>query len=123
MASCPENLAHFKGGLIACCDEAKVALGVDTHIMGRYGKESSQMAEAMARVAQKTLKADIGIGIAGIMNAGEKTANIFIAMTSGSSKRTITRTSLGDTWRMKQRAVYTALFELRKFLLEEGQCT
>jgi len=123
MASCPENLAHFKGGLIACCDEAKVALGVDTHIVERYGKESSQMAEAMARVAQKTLKADIGIGIAGIMNAGEKTANIFIAMTSGSSKRTITRTSLGDTWRMKQRAVYTALFELRKFLLEEVQCT
>lgn len=123
IASYPESLAYFKGGLIACCDEAKVALGIDTHIMERYGRESSQVAEAMAEVAQKTLKADIGIGIAGIMNIGEKTANIFIAMTSGNFKQTITRTFLGDKWRMKQRTVYAALFELRKLLLEEVQCT
>jgi len=123
IASYPESLAYFKGGLIACCDEAKVALGIDTHIMERYGKESSQVAEAMAEVAQKTLRADIGIGIAGIMNIGEKTANIFIAMTSGNFKQTITRTFLGDKWRMKQRTVYAALFELRKLLLEEVKCT
>lgn len=114
IASYPESLAYFKGGLIACCDEAKVALGIDTHIMERYGKESSQVAEAMAEVAQKTLRADIGLGIAGIMNIGEKTANIFIAMTSGNFKQTITRTFLGDKWRMKQRTVYAALFELGK---------
>jgi len=114
IASYPESLAYFKGGLIACCDEAKVALGIDTHIMERYGKESSQVAEAMAEVAQKTLRADIGIGIAGIMNIGEKTANIFIAMISGNFKQTITRTFLGDKWRMKQRTVYAALFELGK---------
>jgi nicotinamide-nucleotide amidase len=114
IASYPQSLAYFKGGLIACCDEAKVALGIDTHIMERYGKESSQVAEAMAEVAQKTLKADIGIGIAGIMNIGEKTANIFIAMISGNFKQTITRTFLGDKWRMKQRTVYAALFELGK---------
>ncbi len=114
IASYPESLAYFKGGLIACCDEAKVALGIDTHIMERYGKESSQVAEAMAEVAQKTLRADIGIGIAGIMNVGKKTANIFIAMISGNFKQTITRTFLGDKWRMKQRTVYAALFELGK---------
>ena len=114
IASYPESLAYFKGGLIACCDEAKVALGIDTHIMERYGRESSQVAEAMAEVAQKTLKADIGIGIAGLMNVGKKTANIFIAMISGNFKQTITRTFLGDKWRMKQRTVYAALFELRK---------
>lgn len=119
IASYPESLAYFKGGLIACCDEAKVALGIDAHIMERYGRESSQVAEAMAEVAQKTFRADIGIGIAGIMNIGEKTANIFIAMTSGNFKQTITRTFLGDKWRMKQRTVYAALFELRKLLLEE----
>ena len=82
--------------------------------MERYGRESSQVAEAMAEVAQKTLKADIGIGIAGLMNVGKKTANIFIAMISGNFKQTITRTFLGDKWRMKQRTVYAALFELRK---------
>lgn len=123
MASCPDNLSRFKGGLIASCDEARVALGIDTHIMRRYGKESSQVAEAMAEVAQRTLKADIGIAIAGIMSVGERTASVFIAIASGNSKRTITRTLLGDKWRMKQRAVYTALFELRKILLEEVQCT
>ncbi len=116
IASYPESLAYFKGGLIACCDEAKVALGIDTYVMERYGKESSQVAEAMAEVAQKTLKADIGIGIAGLMNVGKKTANIFIAMISGNFRQTITRTFLGDKWRMKQRTVYAALFELRKNL-------
>ena len=123
IASCPESLAHFKGGLIASCDEAELALGIDTHVMSSYGKESSQIAEAMAEVAQRTLKADIGIGVGGTMNTGEKTASVFIALVSGHSKRTISRTFLGDKWRMKQRAVYTALFELRKFLLEEAQCT
>ncbi len=122
IASCPESLAYFKGGLIACCDEAKVALGIDTHVVERYGKESSQLARAMAEVAQKTLKADIGIGISGIMNIDGKTANIFIAMTSGNFKRIITRTFLGDKWRMKQRTVYAALFELRKNLLAEIPC-
>jgi len=57
------------------------------------------------------------------MNTGEKAASVFIALASGHSKRNIARTFLGDKWRMKQRAVYTALFELRRFLLGEAQCT
>ena len=123
MASCPESVSHFKGGLVACCDEAKAALGIDTGVMRRYGGESRHVAEVMAEVAQKTLEADIGIGIAGIMNVGEKTANVFIAMIGNSCSRTVARTFLGDKWRMKQRTVYGALFELRRLLLEEVKCT
>jgi len=119
IASSLESSAYFKGGLIACCDEAKKTFGIDSRIIESFGNESSQVAEAMAEVARKNLKADIGMSIAGNMNLGKKTGNIFIGLNSGKFKRTITRDLLGNRLRVKQRAVYAALFELRKMLLEE----
>ena len=119
IASSWESSAYFKGGVVACCDEAKIALGVDPSIMERYGEESSQVAEAMAETARKNLRADIGISIAGVMNISEKMANIFIALTNDKFNQTIAHILFGNRLRMKQRAVYAALFELRKALLKE----
>jgi len=119
IANSLESSAYFKGGLIACCNEAKVAFGLDPHSIKRYGNESSQIAQAMAEVVRKNLHADIGLGIAGTMNPCEKAGNIFIGLNSDKFKRTITRNFPGNRLRIKQRAVYAALFELRKILIEE----
>jgi nicotinamide-nucleotide amidase len=119
IASGSESCTYFKGGLLACCDEAKVACGVDTSIMEQYGGESSQVAEAMAKTARRNLKADIGIGIGGNMNPDKNSGDVFIGLSSDKFEQTFSHTLFGNRSRMKQRAVYAALFDLRKMLLEE----
>ncbi|MGB5926120.1 MAG: competence/damage-inducible protein A [Dehalococcoidia bacterium] len=123
IASSRESCTYFKGGLLACCDEAKMACGVDAAIMDGYGKESIQVAEAMAETARRNLKADIGIGVGGNINSDDNSGEAYIGLSSGESKQTFTHRLRGNRSRMKQRAVYAALFDLRKMLLEEVQCT
>ncbi len=108
IASSPECLSHFRGGLVVCSEEARTAFGLDSQLMG------SQLAEAMAEVARHKLGADVGIGTAG------EGGNIFIGLDSTRFKRSITRSYLGDRLRTKQRAVNATLFELRRTLLEEA---
>jgi len=119
VATCLESSTRFKGGWVACSDEAKTAFGIQPYIIERYGTESSEVAEAMAEVAHKNLAADIGIGIAGSIYADRRTAEVFIGLNGNKFKRVITRTYLGNRLRIKQRAVYSALFELKRTLLEE----
>ena len=119
IASDRESYTYFKGGLVACCDEAKVACGVDTSIMEQYGKESTQVAKAMAETVRRNLKSDIGIGVGGNINADKNSGDAFIGLRSDKFEQTFTHTLRGNCSRMKQRAVYTALFDLRKTLLEE----
>jgi nicotinamide-nucleotide amidase len=131
MESCTEGLlcsniasgrgscTYFKGGLIACCDEAKIACGVDAAIIDGHGKESIQVAKAMADTARRNLKTDVGIGVAGTMDFDTNSGKGFIALSSDEFERTFSHKLRGNRSRMKQRAVYAALFDLRKILLEE----
>jgi nicotinamide-nucleotide amidase len=119
IASSRESYTYFKGGLLVCCDEAKMACGVDTSVMERYGKENTLIAKAMAETARRNLESDIGMGVGGNMNSDENSGNVFIGLSSDKFERTFTHTLRGNRSRMKQRAVYAALFDLRKTLLEE----
>jgi len=119
IASGLESSAYFKGGMVACCNESKVSLGLDASILERYGNESNQAAKAMARIARSNLKADIGLAITGDMNPGGNSGNIFIGLSSDKLERTTAHTLFGNRLRVKQRAVYAALFKLRGILLEE----
>jgi nicotinamide-nucleotide amidase len=107
IASTMEGLSCFRGGLVACSEEARVAFGLDSRLTG------SRLAEAMARLARRKLGADVGIGIAG------EGGSIFIGLDSDRFKRSITRSYPGERLRVKERAVNAALFELRRLLLEE----
>jgi len=119
IASGQESYTYFKGGLLACCDEAKMACGVDTSIMEQYGKESTQVAKAMAETARRNLKTAIGMGVGGNINPDKNSGDAFISLSSDKFEQTFTHMLLGNRSRMKQRAVYTALFDLRRMLLEE----
>jgi len=119
IASGRESYTYFKGGLLACCDEAKMACGVDTSIIEQYGKESTQLAKAMAETARRNLKADIGMGVGGNMNPDKNSGDAFIGLRSDKFDQTFTHRLRGNRSRMKQRAVYAALFDLRRTLLEE----
>jgi len=114
-----ESYTYFKGGLLTCCDEAKAACGVDTSIMEQYDGESTQVAKAMAETARRSLKADIGMGVGGNMNPDKNSGDAFIGLSSDKFERAFTHVLRGNRSRMKQRAVYAALFDLREMLLEE----
>lgn len=119
IATSSESCTYFKGALLACCDEAKIACGVDASIVGCYGQESPEVATAMAKTARKNLRTDIGMGIAGNMNLNENTGEAFIALSGDRFEHTFRHKLRGNHSRMKQRTVYAALFDLRGTLLEE----
>jgi nicotinamide-nucleotide amidase len=119
IASGRESCTYFKGGLLACCDETKIACGVDISIIERYGKESTQLAMAMAETARRNLKTDIGMSVGGNINPDKNSSDAFIGLSSDKFEQTFTHTLHGNRSRMKQRAVYAALFDLRRMLLEE----
>ena len=119
IASGRESYIYFKGGLLACCDEAKMACGVDASIIEQYGKENTQVAKAMAETARRNLKTDIGMGVGGNINADKNSGDAFIGLSSDKFEQTFTHMLRGNRSRMKQRTVYAALFDLRKMLLEE----
>ena len=122
IAASPESCTYFKGGLLAGCDEAKMACGVDASTMERYGRESIEVAKAMAESARKNLKTDIGIGLGANINSDTNCGEAFVGLSSNEFEETFTHMLRGNRSRMKQRAVYAALFDLRKMLLEEVQC-
>jgi len=119
IASSRESCTYFKGGLLACCDEAKIACGVDVSILERYGQENIQVAKAMAETARRNLKSNIGMGVGGDMNMDENSGEAFIGLSSDKFEQTFTHRLRGNRSRMKQRTVYAALFDLRRMLLEE----
>jgi nicotinamide-nucleotide amidase len=119
IAGAREGCTYFKGGLLACCDEVKMTCGVDAAIMDRYGNESVQSAQAMAESARRNLKADIGVGVGGNMNSDDNSGEAYVGLSSDKSEQTFTHQLRGNRSRMKHRAVYAALFDLRRMLLEE----
>jgi len=119
IASGRESSTYFNGGLLACCDEAKMACGVKSSIIEQYGKENTQLAKAMAETARRNFKSDVGVGIGGNINTDKNSGDAFIGLSSDKFDQTFTHKLRGNRSRMKQRAVYAALFDLRRTLLEE----
>jgi nicotinamide-nucleotide amidase len=117
----PGASAYFKGGLIACSEEAQIAYGVDAGVISDCGASSAEAAQAMARAVRLHLGADIGVGIAGVDEPGEgegrPISTIYIGIDDGKNKEAITARYPGDRAWAKRRAVATALFELRKILV------
>jgi len=112
----PESPSFFRGGLVACSNEAKVAFGVDTEVISRYGAVSPEVAQAMAKAVRILLKADIGISTTGIKETGEGPMGItYIGIADGNKTVAVGRA------RRKQMVISNALFELRKLLLSSDK--
>ena len=119
IASGNESHTYFKGGLLVCCDEAKIACGVNISIVGQYGQESIQVAKEMATAARRSLKADIGMSVGGDINLHKNSGEVFVGLSGDKFEQVFTHMLHGNPSRRKQRAVYAALFDLRRILLDE----
>ena len=107
-----ENSSFFKGGLIACTDDAKVAFGIGEEIISKYGAVSPEVAQAMAEAARVLLKADIGISTTGVEVTEERPmGTTYIGVADSNSSRAVGRP------RRRQYVTSTTLFELRRLLL------
>lgn len=113
------GLTQFKGSLLACSAEAKEACGVDACIMEEYGDESPEVAKRMAEVARRHFQTDIGLGVACNLDCGTNSGDAFICLSSDRCDRVFSHALRGDRSRMKKRAVFAALFDLRRVLIEE----
>ena len=118
----PGSSDYFKGGLVTYTNEAKISYGVKYDLIARYGAVSQQVAADMARAARAGLAAEIGIGITGVAGPatmeGKPAGTVFIAVDSGKEIRSIEGHYPPLRHQVKRRAVYHALFELRKMLLK-----
>jgi nicotinamide-nucleotide amidase len=111
----PDSQRFFRGGLVACSNEAKIVFGVDAQVISRHGAVSAEAAQTMAEAAKTRLKANIGIGITGMDESkAHPTGIVYIGITDGKESRAINRP------RGKRRITSSALFELRKLLLASG---
>jgi len=92
-----------------------VAFGIDSSLISRYGAVSPEAARAMAEVARKSLKAEIGISITGAVETKERPMGItYVGIADGKGSSASVRP------RRRQNIVSAALFELRKFLISPG---
>lgn len=108
----PQSSLFFKGGLVACSDEAKITFGLDAETLSKYGSVSPETALAMAEAARVSLNADIGISSTAITETAERPMGMaYIGIADGRDSRVVGRP------RRRQQVSSTAMFELRKILL------
>ena len=116
-----KSSTYFKGGLVGHFDEAQVTLGIDSQLISRYGTISAEVAKSMATVARNKLGAAIGLGLTAVTGPseieGKSIGTIFVGIDDGQSQQSFLKNYPGNRLQVKQRAVTSALFELRRILL------
>lgn len=121
LTSVPNSSSYFRGGLIVSSDQSQIAFGIDVNLISRYTSASIEVAEAMATKTREQFNTDIGVGITGVTEpekAQDKpVGSIFIGIDDGRTKHKFSRNAPGQQHQIKQRAVTSALFELRRTLL------
>lgn len=117
----PGSSSYFKGGIVTYTNEIKIVFGLYEKLSSQCNAISQEAAKAMATIARDKLGASIGIGITGVTGPqeieGNPTGTIFIGIDDGQHQYSFTKNYPGNRLQVKQRAVTSALFELRRILL------
>ena len=108
--------AYFKGGYVTYSTEIKAIMGVNQHIIDKYGVISPEVAGNMAQAIKDYMGTDIGIGITGIAGGNpieeQRPGVVHIGICIKSDTAVITREYPTQRHAVKQRAVTQALLEL-----------
>ncbi len=128
LSNAPASSSYFKGGLITSSDKSQIAFGIDVNLISRYTSASIEVAEAMAIKIREHFDADIGIGVTGVLeptaSEDKPVGSVFIGIHDGRNKHRFLRNVPGQRHQIKQRAITSVLFELRRILLQGGNpCT
>ena len=117
----PKSSQYFKGGIIVPQNNLTGEWGIDADLISRYTFASIEVAGAMASKVRERFGADIGIGVATVM---EPAGSTFIVINEGSVNHKYSRNVSGQYEQIKDRVATSVLFELRKILNHGGNpCT
>ena len=115
--------AYFRGGMVTYATDVKALEGVDPRIIERHGVISDAVAADMARAARERFGAEIGIGVTGVAGPAEQEGKppgtVHIGIDLGSSPQAAPYRMPQGRQMVQQRAVMTALFQLRRRLLQD----
>ena len=107
---------YFRGGVVAYSDDTKVdALGVDPELIARHGAVSEEVAAAMARGAQKRLRATLAVSTTGIAGPGGGTPEkpvglVYVAVADEGGRTKVREMKMpGDRHVVQRRATVAAL--------------
>ena len=116
----PESHSYFKGGVVAYSDEMKIANGVPSETLEKYGPVSQETANAMAKAIREEMGADFGIGIAGALDpsdlGGRAPGQVYLAVASPTEVKEFDLRVPPRRITIKRRASNTVLTELRKLI-------
>jgi nicotinamide-nucleotide amidase len=122
IASAPGSSKYYRGGLIACSDEMKVAFGVPEQLIRERGTISAEVAEAMAVAARERLSADFGLSTSGIIGEhspeGKPTGLTYIGIADNLGQKSWEQNYARFREEAGQREAIGALFRLRERLIE-----
>ena len=115
--------AYFRGGMVTYATDVKALEGVDPRIIERHGVISDAAAADMARAARERFGAEIGIGVTGVAGPAEQEGKppgtVHIGIDLGGSPQAAPYRMPQGRQMVQQRAVMTALFQLRRRLLQD----
>jgi nicotinamide-nucleotide amidase len=114
----------YKGGIVISDGSIEQTFKIDANLLRQYGKMSPEIASAMASRIRETFGTDIGISIARdiITDAlsSKQADDVYIAIDYKGNQFTTTRKYPGQTYQVKRLAVTSALFKLRKIIINGG---
>lgn len=116
----PNSSVYFKGGIVAYSNEIALANGVPPETIQKYGAISPQTALAMAKAIREKLRADFGIGIAGVAGPEKleekPVGQLYLSIAGPGQLREFELRVPPRRITIKRRAANTALTELRKMI-------
>ena len=116
---------YLLGSLVVHTAQGKIDLGVPAETVSMHGEISQQTAEAMAKVARERLGADIGLGIAGIVDneevEGQPPGTMHIAVADGDGVEYSYSRYYQGREAAKLRVVLQALSHLRRYLMTRSE--
>ena len=122
LAAVPDSTKYYRGGLVACSDDMKIAFGVPPEIIETYGAVSPEVTAIMAAVVKEKFSADIGLSTGGVLQKpageGEPPGLTYVGISDSSGEKTWGHNFARFRDPSGQREAFGALFRLRERLLE-----
>ncbi|MBE7002035.1 MAG: CinA family protein [Ruminococcaceae bacterium] len=115
LTAIPGSSEVYKGGIISYTNWVKEkVLNVDAQLLKTYGAVSSEVAEAMALGARKTLQADVAVSVTGLAGPGgdeygNPVGTVYIGYSDSSVTESISCFFTGSREEIRKQAVAAAL--------------
>jgi nicotinamide-nucleotide amidase len=120
LADVPGSERFLKGSIVANDPRVLDGLGLSRQVVDRFGMVSPQAAEEMARLARQQLRADVGVGVTGLVReSGSSRAPIgtsYIGFAVGEETSSVSGRYPTQRLRIRGRAATHALVELARLL-------